>query len=75
MSVDNDVIQSKLDHITTLLKFTCSAEVQISIGGQDQEAKISSYEDALAKIKDTTGVSDIQVQCQLSISSFNFFIV
>lgn len=37
------------------------AEVQITIGGQDQEAKISSYEDALAKIKDTTGVSDIQV--------------
>jgi len=27
---------------------------------EDQEAKISSYEEALAKIKDATGVSDIQ---------------
>ena len=42
-----------------------AAEVQISIGGQDQEAKISSYEDALSKIKDTTGVSDIQVRIYL----------
>lgn len=44
-----------------------SAEVQITIGGQDQEAKISSYEDALAKIKDTTGVSDIQVSYLLLV--------
>ena len=27
---------------------------------EDQEAKITSYEEALAKIKDATGVSDIQ---------------
>ena len=27
---------------------------------EDQEAKITSYEEALAKIKDSTGVSDIQ---------------
>lgn len=27
---------------------------------EDQEAKIASYEEALAKIKDATGVSDIQ---------------
>lgn len=28
---------------------------------QEQEEKISSYEEAFAKIKDATGVSDIQV--------------
>ena len=51
-----------LDIVCNQLKwFNILAEVQITIGGQDQEAKISSYEDALAKIKDTTGVSDIQV--------------
>ena len=28
---------------------------------EEHEAKISNYEDAFAKIKDATGVSDIQV--------------
>lgn len=28
---------------------------------QEQEEKITSYEEAFAKIKDATGVSDIQV--------------
>jgi hypothetical protein len=28
---------------------------------QEQEEKISSYEEAFSKIKDATGVSDIQV--------------
>ena len=34
---------------------------------QEQEEKITSYEKAFAKIKDATGVSDIQVR----VSSFS----
>ena len=32
---------------------------------QEQEEKITSYEEAFAKIKDATGVSDIQVRVSL----------
>ena len=36
---------------------------------QEQEEKITSYEEAFAKIKDATGVSDIQVRVSLFLLS------
>lgn len=40
--------------------FSCSVESSLDTSLQEeQEEKITSYEEALAKIKDTTGVSDI----------------
>ena len=35
-------------------------DAMVDTSGQDQEERIFSFEEALAKIKDTTGVSDIQ---------------
>ena len=39
--------------------FTTEQKLQLS--GEEQEKKISTYEEAMSKIKDATGVSDIQV--------------
>jgi len=37
-----------------------SAEQKASLSGEEQERKITTYEEAMAKIKDATGVSDIR---------------
>ena len=48
--------------ILTFLIANLVSEGEEDLGLQaEQEAKISSFEEAFAKIKDATGVSDIQV--------------
>ena len=36
-------------------------EQKSQLSGEEQEKKITTYEEAMSKIKDATGVSDIQV--------------
>ena len=38
-----------------------STEQKVPLSGEEQERKITTYEEAMNKIKDATGVSDIQV--------------
>lgn len=37
-------------------------EQKSQLSGEEQEKKIATYEEAMSKIKDATGVSDIQVR-------------
>lgn len=37
-------------------------EQKSQLSGEEQEKKITTYEEAMSKIKDATGVSDIQVR-------------
>ena len=37
------------------------SEQKSQLSGEEQEKKITTYEEAMSKIKDATGVSDIQV--------------
>ena len=41
--------------------FKNTIDQKLQISGEEQEKKISTYEEAMSKIKDATGVSDIQV--------------
>ena len=43
-------------------------EQKSQLSGEEQEKKISTYEEAMAKIKDATGVSDIQEVVQRFLS-------
>ena len=45
-------------------RFTISSnskDQKLQLSGEEQERKIGTYEEAMSKIKDATGVSDIQV--------------
>ena len=44
------------------------ADQKSQLSGEEQEKKISTYEEAMAKIKDATGVSDIQEVVQRFLS-------
>lgn len=45
-----------------------SPDQKSQLSGEEQEKKISTYEEAMAKIKDATGVSDIQEVVQRFLS-------
>ena len=46
--------------ILTILIFSCTDQKPV-LSGEEQERKITTYEGAMMKIKDATGVSDIRV--------------
>ena len=49
--------------------FSCPlVEQKAVLSGEEQERKITTYEDAMNKIKDTTGVSDIKEVVQRFLS-------
>lgn len=49
--------------------FSCpSVEQKAVLSGEEQERKITTYEEAMNKIKDTTGVSDIKEVVQRFLS-------
>ena len=45
-----------------------TAEQKASLSGEEQERKITTYEEAMTKIKDATGVSDIREVVQRFLS-------
>ena len=51
-----------------LILFLHFADQKSQLSGEEQEKKISTYEEAMAKIKDATGVSDIQEVVQRFLS-------
>ena len=48
--------------------FYVSVEQKAVLSGEEQERKITTYEEAMNKIKDTTGVSDIKEVVQRFLS-------
>ena len=54
----------------TICFVNCSylAEQKASLSGEEQERKITTYEEAMTKIKDATGVSDIREVVQRFLS-------
>lgn len=56
-------------HPTKQNLFSCPlVEQKAVLSGEEQERKITTYEDAMNKIKDTTGVSDIKEVVQRFLS-------
>lgn len=56
-------------HPTKQNLFSCLlVEQKAVLSGEEQERKITTYEDAMNKIKDTTGVSDIKEVVQRFLS-------
>ena len=69
-----DLIKVKLLNFVTIpLSFKFSDQ-KSQISGEEQERKINTYEEAMSKIKDATGVSDIQVSL-FCLDPSIFFIV
>lgn len=58
-----------------LFKSSLYIDQKSQLSGEEQERKISTYEEAMSKIKDATGVSDIQVRfmspCYQCIAMFH----
>lgn len=62
----------KAVHILNLISINVNLDQKPVLSGEEQERKITTYEGAMMKIKDATGVSDIRV-CS-SIEPFILFI-
>lgn len=53
-------VEKRLQQRASLNQEDLVSEAKVQMSGEEQERKISSYEEAMAKIKEATGVSDIQ---------------
>lgn len=62
-------LQESQSHSHSFILFSFfSVEQKAVLSGEEQERKITTYEEAMNKIKDTTGVSDIKEVVQRFLS-------
>jgi len=61
-------VEKRLQRASLHQQDDMSQEQKLQLSGEEQEKKISTYEEAMSKIKDATGVSDIQEVVQRFLS-------
>ena len=68
-------VEKRMQQRASLQQDDLDPEPKSHMTGEEQERKINSYEEAMAKIKEATGVSDIQEVVQRFLSQGKHFVI
>ena len=72
---DKSIVWFYICTLAMISVYCFTTEQKLQLSGEEQEKKISTYEEAMSKIKDATGVSDIQVLFHHSYCFQNFYFI